>query len=77
LAIVVIGGGFLIGIVVGRWWAFLVPAVLGIWAGLTFTDLEVPAAWIGLIYAGGAAIGVLLGLVTRRALARSLRGEGR
>jgi hypothetical protein len=64
--IVLIGGGFLLGLIIGRWWALTAPAALGLWAGLSFTNLEVPAAWIAFAYAGMGALGVLIGLVVRR-----------
>jgi hypothetical protein len=43
------------------------------WAGLTFTDLEVPAVWIGFAFAGMGALGVLVGLAARRLVPRAFR----
>jgi hypothetical protein len=71
--IILIGGGFLFGLIIGRWWAFAAPTALGVWAGLTFTDLEVPAIWMGFAFAGMAALGVLMGLVARRFALRASR----
>jgi hypothetical protein len=71
--IILIGGGFLFGFLTGRWWALAAPAALGFWAGLTFTDLEVPAVWIGLAFAGMGALGVLIGLVARRLALQAFR----
>ena len=71
--IVLIGGGFLLGLIIGRWWALIAPTALGVWAGLTFTDLEVSAVWLGFGFAGLAALGVLLGLGARRLAGRAFR----
>jgi hypothetical protein len=73
LPIILIGGGFLLGLIIGRWWALVAPAALGLWAGASFTDLEVPAAWSGFAYAGMAALGVLAGLVARPFVFRAFR----
>jgi hypothetical protein len=70
--VILVGGGVLLGLIVGRWWALIGPAGVGFWAGLTFTDLEVPAAWIGLGFATLGAIGVVVGVVVRRFAFRRL-----
>ena len=57
--------------IIGRWWALAAPTALGLWAGLTFTDLEVPAPWIA--FAGMGALGVLIGLLVRRLAFRAVR----
>jgi hypothetical protein len=73
--VILLGGGVLLGLLVGRWWALIGPAGVGSWAGLPFTDLEVPAAWIGFAFAGLGAIGVVVGLVLRRFVLRRLKCE--
>jgi hypothetical protein len=71
--IILIGGGFLFGLIIGRWWSFAAPTAVGLWAGMTFTELEVSAAWIGFAFAGMAALGVLAGLVARPFVFRAFR----
>jgi hypothetical protein len=69
-AAVVIGGGFVLGILVGRWWAFVPAAGLGAWISQT-TEIEaVPGWYLGLVYAFFGATGIAAGVLVRRRLAR-------
>lgn len=75
LYLVLVGGGFLGGLLARRWWALVLPAGLGIWIGLS-EKVEVPGWFLGFVYgalgAGGVALGVLVGrrLTGRRRAAR-------
>ena len=65
LALPLFADGLLLGLLVGRWWAVLIPIVFGLFVwSLWSEDREVNAAAIGLFFGGiptvGAAIGVLV-----------------
>jgi hypothetical protein len=68
LYLVLVGGGFALGLIVGRWWLLVVPAGLGLWVGLS-EEVEVPGWFLGLAYAALSAVGVGLGVLVRRRLA--------
>jgi hypothetical protein len=68
-----IGGGFLVGFLAGRWWVLVVALMPGVWAGLTYTSLEVESWWFGLVFGAMAALGVLLGVAVRRFAPHVLR----
>jgi hypothetical protein len=67
-----IGGGFILGLLTGRWWVPLVGLIPGIWAGLTYTSLEVDSWWFGVVFGAMTALGVLLGVAARRFAPRVL-----
>jgi hypothetical protein len=64
-----IGGGLLLGLVVGRWWALLAAAGLGVWVGVG-AEVEVSSWLLGVGYAILAAGGIIAGVLLRRLLAR-------
>jgi hypothetical protein len=63
LVLIFVGGGFLFGLLVGRWWALLGAIVVGLVVGLT-EEIELSGAFfgllVGLIALGGIATGVVL-----------------
>jgi hypothetical protein len=63
-------GGFLIGLVVGRWWALVLPAAFAAWI-LTGDTGDVPVWAVALFTAGIAALGVLVGVAVRRVTRRT------
>jgi hypothetical protein len=70
LELAVVGGGLLVGLVIGRWWALVAAVGFGVWVALT-EEVEVQGWWLGLAYAGLAALGILAGIGLRRVAARS------
>jgi hypothetical protein len=60
--LVSMAGGFLIGPVVGRWWAVLAGIAFGGWIGVTTSVDEVPHWLLGLLYGVLAVGGIILGL---------------
>jgi hypothetical protein len=70
LVAVLIGAGFLLGLTLGRWWALLACVGVGMWVGVT-EEVEVPGWFLGLAYAALSGLGVVLGVVLRRSLAKS------
>jgi hypothetical protein len=72
LYLVLVGGGFFAGLVVGRWWLLVLPACLGLWVALS-EEVEVRGWFLGFAYAVLSAVPVALGVLTRRRLARGRR----
>jgi hypothetical protein len=68
-----IGGGFMLGLLTGRWWVLFVCLIPGSWASLTYTNLEVDSWWFGIVFGAMTALGVLLGVAARRFAPRILR----
>lgn len=58
-------GGFVFGLVVGRWWALIGAAGLGIWVALV-TEVEVPHAFLGVGYSALAGAGIAAGVALQR-----------
>ena len=59
-------GGFLLALLVGRWWAVLIPVLFGVlawsfWSG----DQEVDAVEIGLFFGAVPTVAALIGLLVR------------
>jgi len=67
LAIVLIAGGFVLGLAVGRWWILGAAVAFGLWAG-SVEAVEVSAWVIAIGYGGLAAIGIASGVLFRRLL---------
>jgi hypothetical protein len=72
VTLVLVAGGFVAGLVVRRWWALVLPAGLGVWIALK-SELEVPGWFLGLYYGALAGVGVGLGVLVGRRLARGRR----
>jgi hypothetical protein len=65
VSLLVLGAGGLLSGIAFRWWALGGAVVIGIWAGAE-SELEVPGWYIGLVYAGAFALGVVVGAGLRR-----------
>ena len=65
-----LGGGFLLGLIVGRWWALVAAVGVGVALGV-MSELELPAVFVGFVSGVIAAIGVCAGVITRQAFGRS------
>jgi len=65
LEVVLVGASLVLGLIVGRWWALLAAAGLGVWIALT-EEVEVDGLWLGFAYAGLAALGIIAGVLLRR-----------
>ncbi len=59
------GASVVLGLVIGRSWALLGPAVVGVMSAVD-NRIEGPRWWVGLFYGGVAALGVLGGILLRR-----------
>jgi hypothetical protein len=66
LALVLVSGGFALGVLVGGWWALIPAAALGAWIASTTEVEAVPGWYLGLVYAGLSALGIVAGAVLRR-----------
>jgi hypothetical protein len=64
-----VAGGFVLGLILGRWWALIAAAVVGVLAAL-FEEIELEGWFLGLLYAVLAAIGISIGILTRRFASR-------
>ena len=70
LELIFAGGGFLLGLAVGRWWALGGAVAAGLAIGLT-EEAEISGALFGLIGGLLALVGIAGGVAVRRhALAR-------
>jgi hypothetical protein len=58
-------GGLALGHLVGRWWALVAPAALGVWVAIE-SEVEVNPTVLGLAYALIGGAGVALGVALRR-----------
>ena len=66
LALPLLAGGFLLGLIVGRWWVLLVPIVFGLFGWSVWSeDREVDAEAVGLFLGGIPAAGAVLGVLIR------------
>jgi hypothetical protein len=66
---VLIGVGFALGLIVGRWWVILACVGVGAWIGLS-EELEIPGWYLGLVYAALSGLGLAAGILVRRNLTR-------
>ena len=55
----------MIGLSVGRWWALIAAAGLGVLVAVS-DESELDGWFLGVLYAGLTALGISIGLVTRR-----------
>jgi hypothetical protein len=65
-----IGIGFLIGLIVGRWWAVLAGVGFGIWIGVRTPVVDVPPWLLGLSFGVVASGAIAAGVAIRRGLRR-------
>jgi hypothetical protein len=70
LAAVLIGGGIVLGVLVGRGWALVPAAGLGVWISQVAELEAVPGWYLGLVYAVLGGAGITGGVLVRRRLAR-------
>jgi hypothetical protein len=61
--------GFILGLVVGRWWALAAPIGFGVWVAIV-SEVEVPGWFLGLWYGAIGCVGIGTGIVVRRAIHR-------
>jgi hypothetical protein len=61
-----------LGLIVGRWWALLAAAGVGVWIGMT-EEVEVSGWWLGAGYAAFAALGIAAGILLRRFATRDAK----
>ena len=66
-------GGFVLGVLAGRWWAFAVPVGFGVWVAIV-SELEVPGWFLGLLYCGIGCASIAVGIVVRRSIHRLRHG---
>ena len=66
-----IGIGFLIGLIVGRWWAVLAGVGFAIWIGVSTEVDEVPPWFLALVFGVLAAGAIGAGVAIRRGLRRA------
>jgi hypothetical protein len=67
--VVLIGAGFAVGLILGRWWALLACVGVGLWIGVS-EEVEVPGWFLGFAYAGLSGLGVAGGVMLRRYFAK-------
>ena len=70
-----IGGGFVLGLLVGRWRALAVLVGFGAWVAIA-SELEVPGWFLGLVYGAIGCVSMGVGVVGRRAINRLGAGDG-
>ena len=64
--LVVVLGGLLLGLVVGRWWTLAAALGVGLWISITTGVDEVPPWFLGAVYGALVAAGIGLGLFLYR-----------
>jgi hypothetical protein len=64
------GGGLVLGLLVGRWWALLGAVGFGLWIGLS-EEVEISGWFFGLAAGVLALVGIGVGVALRRALSRA------
>lgn len=67
-----IGAGFILGVLVGRWWALAPAVVFGVWIAIV-SEVEVPDWFLGLMYGVIGYVSIGTGIVVRRAIHRLSR----
>jgi membrane protein implicated in regulation of membrane protease activity len=77
IILLLIAIGLLLGLVLGRWWALIAAAGVGIWIGLTTDVDEVPPWFLGMMYALIAAVGIGIGIAVRRRTQRPKEDKGK
>jgi uncharacterized membrane protein YccC len=64
--LVVVAAGFVLGLVVGRWWTLFAAAGIGVWIALATGVDEVPPWFLGTAYAGLSACAIAVGVSVRK-----------
>jgi hypothetical protein len=78
--VVVIAGGFLLGLLVGRWWTLAAPIAFAVWDAATrrvdpFGAADISWGAAAFVISVWASVGVVLGLALRRIGVALLKGE--
>ncbi|HXV34215.1 MAG TPA: hypothetical protein VD769_09410 [Gaiellaceae bacterium] len=71
LATVLIGGGIVLGVLVGRWWALAPAAAPGVRISQAAEIEAVPGWYLGLVYSALGGLGVVAGILLGRRLRRA------
>ena len=61
-----IAGGFILGLLVGRW-ALVAAVGVGVWVAV-YSEVDVPGWFLGIGYCAVASVGIGASLLVRRAL---------
>ena len=61
-------GGFVLGLVVGRWWTLAAALGVGLWIAIATPVDAVPPLFLGAVYGALVAAGIVVGIVLRRGL---------
>lgn len=64
--LIVVAAGFILGLVVGRWWTLSAAAAIGVWIALVTGVDEVPPWFLGTAYATLAAFAIAVGVSVRK-----------
>jgi hypothetical protein len=64
-----IAAGFILGLLVGRWWALTAAIGFGVWVAIV-SEVEVPGWFLGLWYGAIGCVGIGTGIAVRRAIRR-------
>jgi len=64
-----IAAGFILGLLVGRWWALTAAIGFGVWVAIV-SEVEVPGWFLGLWYGAIGCVGIGTGIAVRRAIHR-------
>jgi hypothetical protein len=67
--VLLLGGGFMLGLALGRWWGLLAAVALGVWIA-SVTEVEVPHWFLGVAYTALSGVGIAGGVGLRRSLHR-------
>ena len=62
-------GGFVLGVGVGRWWALVGSAAVGVYFAI-WSEVEIPGWYYGLASAAVAGVSIAVGVLSRRLAGR-------
>jgi hypothetical protein len=66
LYLILLLAGLILGLAVGRWWALVAAAGIGVWIAVVSEVDEVPPWFLGAAYAVLAASGIAVGVAVRK-----------
>jgi hypothetical protein len=66
LYLVLVLGGVILGLIVGRWWTLAAAVGIGAYIGVVSEVDEVPPWFLGAAYGALAAVGITVGVAVRR-----------